>query len=185
VSNGAEDDLGWPSSKDAGAALLLARNCLLYEKDSGPAELNVGTPKVAFRIPRSEAWQLSYAMHLVNDLDGDAARIAAARAECTSRCVRTDLREGAAGRRAWSRAAGLCDEALRMIEGITVAKSPMGPPLLKAVSEHDTMVVALGIVAGIAEDADRDLRDAVRAAGARMSDIPSPEQLVAWAFPWL
>jgi hypothetical protein len=166
-------------------ALSNARNCLLYEKDDGPAELNVATPGHPVRIPRSEAWQLSYALHLLTGLGAEAGRLAAVRAECTSRCVRTDQHKGAVGRRAWSRAAGLCDQALRMIEGITAANGDLGLPLLAAVAEHDTSVVAFGIWEGMTEDADRELRAAVRAAGAKMSDVPSMEQLVAWAFPWL
>jgi hypothetical protein len=74
----------------------------------------------------------------------------------------------------------LCDQGLRMIEGITAANGDIGVSLLNAVCEHDTAMVALGIVEPIAENANRDLRKAVRAAGATMADLPSPEQPVAW-----
>jgi hypothetical protein len=46
-------------------------------------------------------------------------------------------------------------------------------------------MVAFAIVKPIAESANRDLRKAVRASGATIADLPSSEQLVVWAFPWL
>jgi hypothetical protein len=46
-------------------ATSCAANCLLYENDPGPAELQVGCMPRSFRIPRSEAWQLTYAMNLL------------------------------------------------------------------------------------------------------------------------
>ena len=76
----------------------------------------------------------------------------------------------------WSGADDLRDEALRMIEGITAAKAHWASPcsrslpLLAEVSEHDTMVVALGTVAGITENADR----ICATPSANMSDTLSP-----------
>jgi hypothetical protein len=70
---------------DAFKARLLAKNCLLYENDPAPALLNVGTRLKPLKIPRSEAWQLSYSMHVLRDLDGDHARLSAARQVCAER----------------------------------------------------------------------------------------------------
>ena len=170
---------------DLGNAILAARNCLLCEADAGPDSMQATSLSTSLSIPRSEAWQLSYAMGLLENCGSDAARLTATRTACTSLCVRSPYREGRWGRIELSRAIDLCDQTLRMIEGITAALGDVGLPLLRALCKHEKITVALGIIEPIAESAKVDLRQAVRLAGAAIADLPSPEQLVAWAFPWL
>jgi len=170
---------------DAVNAVGCARNCLLYENDSGPDELQVGYLSMPLLIPRSEAWQLTYAMGLLKDCRGDTGRLAAARVGCTSLCVRCPYRDGRWGRVELSRAIDLCDQALRMIEGARAADGDRGAQLLQALCDHETMMTALGLIADVAESADSDFTGAMHAAGATAADVPRPETVVAWAFPWL
>lgn len=169
---------------DALKAVGLARNCLLYENDPGPDRLLLNLPE-SLRISRSEAWQLTYTMSLHKDCEGDTARLTAARAACTSMCVRCPFRDGRWGRVELSRAIDLCDQALRMIEGACAADGERGAQVLLALSEYETMMTALGLSADVAESTESEFASAVRAAGATMADVPRPEAVVAWAFPWL
>jgi hypothetical protein len=103
----------------------------------------------------------------------------------TALCVRCPYRDGRWGRIELSPAIDLCCQTLRDDRGTHSHQRRYGMLLLKAVCEHDTAIVAFGIVKPIAESANRDLRKAVRASGATIADLPSSEQLVAWAFSWL
>lgn len=62
---------------DVAPAVLDARNCLLYEADSEPAKLQATFLPASLSIPCSEAWQLSYAMVLLDECGGDAVRLGA------------------------------------------------------------------------------------------------------------
>jgi hypothetical protein len=53
---------------------MVASNCLLYEGDPSPAELNVGSADGPRMVPRSEAWQHGYALNVLVDCDVDHAR---------------------------------------------------------------------------------------------------------------
>ena len=170
---------------DTVSAVGGARNCLLYENDPGPDKLQVGYLSMPLLLPRSEAWQLTYAMGLLEDCRGDIDRLAAARVGCTSLCVRCPYRDGRWGRVELSRAIDLCDQALRMIEGARAADGERGARLLQALCDHETTMTALGLIAEVAESANSDFTVAMHAAGATMADVPRPETVVAWAFPWL
>jgi hypothetical protein len=123
---------------DALSAVGRARNCLLYENDPGEDELQVGYLSMPLLIPRSEAWQLTYAMGLLKDCHGDTSRLAAARVGCTSLCVRCPYRDGRWGRVELSRAIDLCDQALRMIEGARARRRrPRRPALAGVVRSRD------------------------------------------------
>jgi hypothetical protein len=102
-----------------------------------------------------------------------------------SLCVCCPFRDGGWGRVELSRAIDLCDQALRMIEGARSADGDRGVQLLQALCDYDTMMTALGFSADIAEGAESEFAAAVRAAGGTMADVPDPEAIVAWAFPWL
>jgi hypothetical protein len=161
---------------------VCARNCLPRERDNGPALLNVGTRLKPLKIPRSEAWQQSYSMWVLRDCEGDHARIIAARQACAERQAGAEASDAW---EAWSRAVDLCDQALRLIEGIGAIGDDRARQILVAVCEYETSNTALGVIDGVAEDNARELTEALREAGATMSDVPSPETLVNWAFPWL
>jgi len=124
-------------------------------------------------------------MHLLNDCAAESARLAAARAACTSLCVRSPYFRERWGREELSRATDLCDAALRMIEGAAAADGDRGRAVLHALCERETMITALGLIEGVAGDEDRKLAEAVRPAGKTMTDVPGPDTVVAWAFPWL
>lgn len=136
-------------------------------------------------IPRSEAWQLTYAMGLLEEYFGDTGRLAAARDGCASLCVRCPYRDGRWGRVELSRAIDLCDQALRMTAGARAADGKRGAQLLQALCDHEGTMTALGLIAEVAESADSGFNAAVQAAGATLADVPRPETIVAWAFPWL
>jgi hypothetical protein len=164
------------AENDALQAFICARNCLLYENDSGPELLNVGTTHRPLKIPRSEAWQQSYSMHVLRDCDADHARLLTARQVCRER--------GAEDQKDWSRAVDLCDQAIRVIEGACGIEDDRIRKILLAVCEYENSRTALGpLIDG--ESATRELTEKLREIGATMSDVPSPRQLVSWAFPWL
>ncbi|MFJ9371578.1 hypothetical protein ACIRRA_45340 [Nocardia sp. NPDC101769] len=50
-------------------------NCLLYEEDPGPAELNIGSELEPRMVPRSHAWRDYYAHHLITQISADIARL--------------------------------------------------------------------------------------------------------------
>lgn len=173
------------AEEDAFTARLCARNCLLYENDPGPELLNVGTRLKPLEIPRSEAWQLSYSMHVLRDLDGDHARLIAARQVCVERQNQASTEDQDETARGWSRAVDLCDQALRMIEGAGAVADDKARRILIAVCGYEGMLTVLGSIGGVAESSARDLTETLREQGATMADVPSHETLVSWAFPWL
>jgi len=168
------------AEEDAFHARLNAANCLLYENDPGEARLNVGTPLKPLLIPRSEAWQQSYSMRLLRECNGDKTRLLGARQECVKRQNESYGR----GREVWSRAADLCDQAVRMIEGNGAVTDDKARRILIAVCEYENMKTSLGLLCSH-EDLARDLTEALRELSATMEDVPSAESLVSWAFPWL
>jgi hypothetical protein len=79
------------AEEDVFQAWLNARNCLLYGGDSGPGLLNVGSADEPRMVPRSEAWQHAYALHVLGACDADHARLTAAARQCREdmSCART------------------------------------------------------------------------------------------------
>ena len=176
-------DSGSQAEEDASYAWLGASNCLPHEGAGGPELLNVGTPLRPLKIPRSEAWQQSYSMHLLVNCEADHARLLAARELCAARLL--DAYRAEQPQQAWSRAVDLCDQALRMIEGAGAANDERIRRILLAVCQYETSKTALGFIPGVVQDSARTLTEELRDIGATMADVPSAEQLVTWAFPWL
>jgi hypothetical protein len=85
----------------------------------------------------------------------------------------------------WSRAVGLCDQALRVIEGAGAVNDERSRRILIAVCQYETSKSSLGFIAGVVETSARALTEELRDIGATMADVPTAEQLVTWAFPWL
>jgi hypothetical protein len=165
------------AEQDAVHAHLCARNCLIHEDRPGPKLLNVGTELKPLRIPQSEAWQQSYSMHVLIECEGDHARLLAARKICAERQdPNPEVR---------SRAVDLCDQALRMVEGAGAVSNDGARQILLAVCEYETTKTAIGVIGGVNESSTRTLTEALRSVNATMADVPSPETLVSWAFPWL
>jgi len=74
---------------DASHAWLLATNCLLYEADPGPAQLNIGSDTEPAWVSRSDAWRDAYAHQLLEYTAGDHARLLAAAEACRARLTET------------------------------------------------------------------------------------------------
>jgi hypothetical protein len=66
---------------DSSEVWSLACNCLLYETDPGPDQLNVGTTVEPKMLPRRTAWRELYARLLVERLETDPSRLLAAMAQ--------------------------------------------------------------------------------------------------------
>jgi hypothetical protein len=139
---------------------LLARNCVLREDDPGPALLNVGSRDDPRLVPRSEAWQHTYAMHVLVDLEGDHARITSAGRSC--RKAVSGEESGSWQARELSRSGDLCDQAAAMLEGAGAIHDDKARRRILAACGHETMVTALGLIPGIAEDSAQELRDTLR-----------------------
>jgi len=148
--------------EDAFQAWIYASNCLLYEADTGPALLNVGTADEPRLIPRDQAWQHAYALHVLVACDGDHARLQAA-----ARQSREDISRkaglGAQRVRQLSRAADLCDQAARMIEQAGGRDDIKARRRLVAAAQHQTMMTALGAIPQVAQDSAEDLIATLRA----------------------
>jgi hypothetical protein len=171
------------AEQDAAHAWLGASNCLPHEGAGGPELLDVGTSLRPLKIPRSEAWQQSYSMLLLVNCEADHARLLAARERLAAR-VR-DAASTEEPHQAWSRAVDLCDQALRMIEGAGAVNDERIRRILLAVCQYETSKTSLGFIPGVVQSSARTLTEELRAVGATMADVPSAEQLVTWAFPWL
>ncbi|WP_197038648.1 hypothetical protein [Herbidospora cretacea] len=144
-----------PVEQDAFQAWIYARNCLLYENDPGPAELNVGTAQEPHYVPRSLAWQQGYAMNVLVDFDGDHARLLAAAGECQAEADRRA--ESPYQAQEWSRAADLCTLAAAMVEGAGGHHDDKARQRMVASCRHETTMMALGSIAAVAESSAQEL----------------------------
>jgi hypothetical protein len=149
------------AEKDRLDAWSYAWNCLLHEADNGPAELNVGSEQEPRLVPRSEAWQHAYAMHLLVSCDGDHARLTATAERC-----REDLAAESAKRpggsehgRALSRAVDLCNQAAQMVEGAGAVDDDKARRRLVASCRHEGHVIAFSGIPGMAEDSAAELAE--------------------------
>lgn len=125
--------------KDALQAWSLALNCLLYEKDPGPEQLNVGTERHPMMVPRDQAWQQAYAMYALVRFDGDHARIKAA-----ARQSLADIPVQPHWASQLSRAADLSEQAALMVEDAGAVHDDKARRRLVAICEHETTNIALG-----------------------------------------
>jgi hypothetical protein len=122
-------------------------------------------------------------MLLLAACDGDHARLLAARERCAARERESGIADEP--HRVWSRAVDLCDQALRVIEGAGAVNDERTRRILVAVCHYETSKSSLGFIPGVIETSVRALTEELREIGATMADVPSAEQLVTWAFPWL
>lgn len=140
---------------DVVQAWSLGTNCLLYEGDRGPEQLNVGTERHPLMVPRSQVWQHSYAQYAVVTFDGDHARLKEA--------ARQSLAEIPA-KPHWasqlSRAADICEQAARMVEDAGGVYDDKARRRLVAICEHETTNALLGLFApSTIKELRRTLRD--------------------------
>jgi hypothetical protein len=151
--------------EDAFQAWIYASNCLLYENDPGPAELNTGTAEEPRMVPRAQAWQHAYALHVLVQCEADHARLTAAARKCRAGITDAAARLGAYRAREWSRAADLCEQAARMVEDAGAIGDDKARRRLLAGCQHQTMMIALGsVIPAVAESSAEDLRRALREA---------------------
>ncbi len=156
------DMTGPQAEQDGHRALLCARNCLLYENDPGPAMTNIGTPDTPVMVPRSEAWQGTYAMRLLVDCDGDLGRLLAAGRWCREELARRGYAAGSEGHEDLSRAADLCALAARKVTDAGGDRDDKARRRQVAACRYEGMVTALGIFPGVAEDSLADMMAELR-----------------------
>ncbi|MEV1005014.1 hypothetical protein [Nonomuraea sp. NPDC050202] len=164
--------------QDASQAWIYAANCLLYENDPGPAVLNVGSFDEPRMVPRSQAWQHAYALNVLVDCDGDHARLLAAAQHCRDDANRES---GLSAQRVRKlvRAADLCEQAARMVEQAGAVHDDKARRRLVAACKHETMVIALGVVPGVAEDSAQDLLDQLAEIDAEPDPLPEEARQAA------
>ena len=149
--------------EDAFQAWIYASNCLLYENDPGPAELNTGTAEEPRMVPRAQAWQHAYALNVLVQCEADHARLTAAARQCRAGIADTAARLGAQRACEWSRAADLSEQAARMVGDAGAISDDKARRRLLASCQHQTMMIALGsVIPAVAESSADDLRHALR-----------------------
>jgi hypothetical protein len=77
-----ESDQRTSAEKDAATAWLYASNCLLYENDPGPAQLNIGSVTEPAWVSRSDAWRDAYAHAMIVATSADHGHLTAAAGVC-------------------------------------------------------------------------------------------------------
>jgi hypothetical protein len=150
------------ADRDAANALLNARNCITHEETPGHAELNVGTDSEPRMLPRSEAWQHSYAMWVLIDLDGDHARLVTTSARCREEAARKRPRKRRWRSRELALAADLCEQAARMVEEAGAVGDDKARRRLLAGCKRETTMIAIGVLPTVAESAADDYQRALR-----------------------
>jgi hypothetical protein len=101
--------------RDETEAWSCAANCLSYENDPGPAELNIGSASEPHMVSRSYAWRDFYARLLINQLDGSHARLLTTAEVCRHRLGTLKRRRNAEVREIWLRAIDLCELAAGIV----------------------------------------------------------------------
>jgi hypothetical protein len=127
---------------DAIHAWSLGTNCLLYEGDRGPEQLNLGTERHPLMVSRSQWWQHNYAQYAITLFYGDHARLKAA-----ARQSLADISDKPHWAGQLSRAADICEQAARIVEDAGGVYDDKARRRLVAICEHETTNAALGLFA--------------------------------------
>ena len=127
------------SSPDLTCAWLHAANCSLYEEDDGPAQLNIASHLEQHFVSRVEAFRDLYSRLLLDELDVDAARIAA-----LARDIDRAPRNNRTAAVVWDIAAELCQRAADVIDDMGAATDGCARRRLLAGTKHLNRTVALG-----------------------------------------
>jgi hypothetical protein len=145
------------ADEDEFRAWVLASNCLLYEADGGP-DVNWGTDDERVMTSHAEATQVTYAKHLLLDLDADIERLRATAERCQQLAAASfESRPDHAQQNA--RAADLCERAAQMVLDFGAAGDDRERRRLIAICEHDTNILAWTVGGALAEDAKRELAE--------------------------
>ena len=145
---------------DAVHAFSCAMNCLLYERGPGPDLLNVGSPDEPRLVPRSEAWQHAYAIRVLVGCDGDLSRLTAAIHKL--REDGSNAEPGSWRAERMSRAVDLCEQAIEMVKAAGAVDDNKARRRLVAACEHESMVIAIGVIPGVAEESAARLAETFR-----------------------
>jgi hypothetical protein len=144
--------------EDAFMAWTYALNCLLYENDPGPTEVNTGTADEPRMVPRSHAWQHVYALLVLVHCEADYARLAAAARQCRAEIADSEAPLGKERVTELSRAADLCEQAATMVADAGAASDDQARRRLLAGGDHQTMVITLGsVIPAVAESSTEEL----------------------------
>jgi hypothetical protein len=145
---------------DALQAWSCAANCLQYESDPGPAQVNVGSDMDPVSVSRPDALREAYVRRLVLNLDGDHARIlAAGRALEQELTDRVELDEEA--RRCWRLGVDLCHRAAKVIEEAGADTDDAARQRLLAGVRHRETVDIFGVLPQVRERSAQWLIDAL------------------------
>jgi hypothetical protein len=120
---------------DETLAWSYATNCLIYEEDPGPPQLNVGSPGEPKMVPRREAWRELYSRLLIEGVDADEARLDTALSNCRERfaeCPEGEIKP------VWECAVDLCEQALAMVRGAGVRDDASRQRFLASVQHANT-----------------------------------------------
>jgi len=148
-------------------AFSCAANCLLYERDPGPAELNIGSEAEPHFVSRSDAGQDFYARYLLTQLDGDSDRLQNTANRCRRRWARGRRRTRDAEDmrpERWKRAVELCDLAVGIVDVAGAADDEQAWQRLLAGNGHMLTAIAFGswgpqVVKDSADDLAQRLRE--------------------------
>lgn len=139
-------------------------NCLLYEEDPGPAELNIGSELEPHMVSRSRAWRDFYAHHLLTGLSADIARLT----ECSEWAhelldrelpAEMSAAEVADAKQFWQCSVDIAEMAIEIVEGAGATTDEKARQRLLAGSQHLQMQTAFGAIPDIVAQSAADLVD--------------------------
>ena len=144
--------------EDAFKAWTYALNCLLYENDPGPAELNTGTADEPRVVPRYHAWQHLYALLVLIHCEADHARLMAAARQCRAEVADPQARLWEERIAELSHAADLCEQAAKMVEDAGAVSDDKARRRLLAGCDHQAMMITVGsAIPAVAESSTEGL----------------------------
>ncbi|MFB7837755.1 hypothetical protein ACWIGW_44115 [Nocardia brasiliensis] len=140
-------------------------NCLLYEEDPGPAELNIGSEIEPRMVPRAHAWRDYYAHHLIGALSADITRLKLCSEWAHQQHDRDDLpadmdaADQEKAKEFWQCAIEIASMAIEIVEGAGAATDEKARQRLLASTHHLQMRTAFGALPDIVAQSAADLID--------------------------
>ncbi len=145
--------------QDRVMAFSCALNCLLYEQDSGPETVNVGSELEPKTVDRQEAWRDYYARYLLVQLDARPRRLIVAADHCRLRLSAGEDPE------AFGCAVDLCERAVGIIEEAGAVDDEEARQRLLAGTDHQLTLDTLGPVPGFVRHSTEEFLDRLRRIG--------------------
>lgn len=141
-----------------------AANCLLYEQDPGPTELNIGSELEPHMVSRSHAWRDYYAHHLITSLKANPARLRQCSESAHELLDKERPDDWTAAQREeanqfWQCAVDIADMAIEIVEVSGAATDEQARQRLMAGSHHLQMQTAFGAIPDIVAQSGADLID--------------------------